>query len=111
VQEPGDYVNFADYARDPDQRRRLAFSYIDARDLGQMVDLCLRKDGLGFQIFNTSANENCVPQPNSELIARYFPGVTPSRPLDEHEGLLSNRKIRDMLGYEERYRWQDQVPK
>ena len=33
-------------------RKRNAWSYIDARDLGQIVDLCLAKDGLGFQVFN-----------------------------------------------------------
>ena len=35
-------------------------SYIDARDLGQIIDLCIQKDGLGFQIFNAGQND-CSP--------------------------------------------------
>ena len=33
-------------------RKRNAWAYIDARDLGQIVHLCLQKDGLGFEVFN-----------------------------------------------------------
>ncbi|OYX22574.1 MAG: hypothetical protein B7Z10_13060 [Rhodobacterales bacterium 32-66-7] len=96
-------------ATDPGLRRRITFSYIDARDLGQIVDLCLQKDGLGFQVFNAVNDENAVPQPNSELLARFFPNVPLSRPVAEREGLLSNRKIREVLGFREAHPWQKQV--
>ena len=44
VMEPHEYAErFGGFAKDPGQRRRIAFSYIDARDLGQIVDLCLRR--------------------------------------------------------------------
>jgi nucleoside-diphosphate-sugar epimerase len=109
VIEPHEYATvFPAAAEDPSLRRRITFSYIDARDLGQIVDLCLKKDGLGFQVFNAVNDENSVPQPNSELLATYFPNVPLSRPVGEHEGLLSNRKIREVLGFREEHPWRKQ---
>jgi nucleoside-diphosphate-sugar epimerase len=111
VVEPHEYATlFPPLKDDPGLRRRITFSYIDARDLGQIVDLCLKKDGLGFQVFNAVNDENAVPQPNSELLPRFFPNVPLSRPVGEREGLLSNRKIREVLGFVEEHSWQKQVP-
>lgn len=111
VVEPHEYVTLFPALRDdPGLRRRITFSYIDARDLGQIVDLCLKKDGLGFQVFNAVNDENAVPQPNSELLPRFFPNVPLSRVVGEREGLLSNRKIREVLGFKEAHPWQKYVP-
>lgn len=110
VIEPHEYATvFPPLKEDPGLRRRITFSYIDARDLGQIVDLCLKKDGLGFQVFNAANDENSVPQPNSELLKRFFPNVPLSRPVGEREGLLSNRKIREVLGFKEQHPWQKYV--
>jgi nucleoside-diphosphate-sugar epimerase len=106
VMEPQDYAErFPGFAADPGQRRRIAFSYIDARDLGQIVDLCLQKDGLGWQVFNACNDTNSVPQANAELLARFFPGVPVTRALAENESLLSNAKIREVLGFREEHDW------
>ena len=111
VIEPHEYAaNFPGHAADPAQRRRNFFSYIDARDLGQIVDLALKTDGLGWQVFNASNDSNSVPQTNAELLARFFPNVPLSRPLDPHEALLSNRKIREVLGFKEAHDWRQYVP-
>jgi nucleoside-diphosphate-sugar epimerase len=107
VMEPHDYAAFPDYAANPAQRRRIAFSYIDARDLGQMVNLCLAKDGLGYQAFNVSNDNNSVPQPNSALLAEYFPNVPLKRAVSEDEALFSSAKAKAVLGFAPRfnYRW------
>ena len=111
VVEPHEYATlFPPLKDDPGLRRRITFSYIDARDLGQIVDLCLQKDGLGFQVFNAANDENAVPQPNSELLPRFFPNVPLARQVGEREGLLSNRKIREVLGFVEAHPWQASVP-
>jgi nucleoside-diphosphate-sugar epimerase len=107
VMEPQDYAAFPDYAANPAQRRRIAFSYIDARDLGQMVDRCLKTDGLGYQVFNVSNDNNSVPQPNTQLLAEHFPNVPLKRPVNETEALFSSRKAKEMLGFKPmyNYRW------
>lgn len=110
VVEPHEYRElFPRYFANPDMRRRNAFCYIDARDLGQIVDLCLQKDGLGFQIFNAGNDTNGMNMPTAELLRRFFPGVPLTRDLAENEALFSNRKIREMLGFSERHDWRSYV--
>lgn len=110
VIEPHEYAEkFPDFFVNPGQRRRITFSYIDARDLGQIVDLALKKDGLGWQVFNACNDTNSVCQSNQELLARFFPKVPLSRPLGSHESLLSNRKIKQVLGFREQHNWRQYV--
>ena len=112
VIEPHEYEElFPKYLKHPEMRRRNAFCYIDARDLGQIVDLCIQKDGLGYQVFNAGNDQNGALLSNEELIEQFFPGVPLSRPLDAHEALFSNRKIREVLGFKEEHNWQKYVQK
>ena len=110
VMEPQDYARFPDFAKDPGSRRRITFSYIDARDLGQIVDLALKKDGLGYQVFNAVNDTNSVPQPNADLLAQFFANVPLTRAVEPNESLLSNQKIREVLGFKEQHIWRSHVP-
>lgn len=110
VIEPHEYQElFPYYFKHPEVRRRNAFCYIDARDLGQIVDLCLKKDGLGYQVFNVGNDHNGAILPNTELLSRFFPGVPVTRDLEEHEALFSNRKIKEVLGFKEQHNWRNYV--
>lgn len=106
VIEPHEYAElFPNYFENPKVRRRNAFCYIDARDLGQIVDLCLKKDDLGYQVFNAGNDHNGAILTNKELIERFFPGVPITRELGAYEALFSNRKIREVLGFKEQHNW------
>jgi nucleoside-diphosphate-sugar epimerase len=110
VIEPHEYAElFPHYFKNPEVRRRNAFCYIDARDLGQIVDLCLQKDELGFQIFNAGNDHNGAITPSKELAETFFPGVPITRKLGEHEALFSNLKIREVLGFKENHNWRKYV--
>jgi len=110
VVEPHEYEqNFPTYFANPEMRRRNAFCYIDARDLGQIVDRCLSTDGLGFQVFNAGNDTNGMNIPTAELIERFFPGVPLTREMGENEALFSNRKIREVLGFQEEHDWRNYV--
>ncbi|GIL02962.1 MAG: UDP-glucose 4-epimerase [Alphaproteobacteria bacterium] len=109
VIEPHEYDRFPGFFANPQVRRRNVFCYIDARDLGQIVDLCLARDGLGFQIFNAGNDTNSVDLPNTEILRRFFPDVPVSRALGEHEALFSNAKIRQVLGFVEQHDWRKYV--
>ncbi len=110
VIEPHEYERlFPHFFKHPEVRRRNAFCYIDARDLGQIVDLCLQKDGLGFQVFNAGNDHNGAIITSKELAEQFFPGVPISRELGEHEALFSNRKIREVLGFKEQHHWRNYV--
>jgi nucleoside-diphosphate-sugar epimerase len=108
VVEPHEYAEtFPAYMEDPDLRRRNIFAYIDARDLGQMVDRCLAVDGLGFQIFNVSNNNHSVGLTTSELIARYYDGVAQTHDMEGDETFYSNAKAKKLLGFQPEHDWRD----
>jgi nucleoside-diphosphate-sugar epimerase len=110
VIEPHEYQDlFPKFFENPETRRRNAFCYIDARDLGQIVDLCVQKDNLGYQVFNAGNDENGAIIPNKEIIERFFPNVPITRELEENEALFSNQKIREVLGFKEQHNWQKYV--
>lgn len=105
VIEPHEYVEkFPFFLANPALRRRNIFAYIDARDLGHMVDRCLATDGLGFEIFNVSNDDHSVAKTSTELIEEYYPGV-PVGEIGPQETFYSNKKARAMLGYEPQHSW------
>jgi len=106
VIEPHEYkANFPAYMGDPDLRRRNFFAYIDARDLGHMVECCLQTDGLGYQIFNVSNNDHSVNLTTAELIDRFYKDVPVTRPMGEDETFYSSAKAKEMLGYAPQHHW------
>ncbi|BDA83323.1 UDP-glucose 4-epimerase [Aureimonas sp. SA4125] len=109
VIEPHEYDMFPAFLDDPMSRKRNAWSYIDARDLGQIVDLCLGKDGLGFQVFNAVNDTITADLPTAEFLAKYCPDIALTRELGPREAPLSNRKIREVLGFEDVHDWRKYV--
>ncbi len=109
VIEPHEYSMFPDFLANPPSRKRNAWSYIDARDLGQIVHLCLEKDGLGFQVFNAVNDTITANEPTEAFLKKYAPGTKIKRPLGEREAPLSNRKIREVLGFKEEHDWRKYV--
>jgi UDP-glucose 4-epimerase len=110
VIEPHEYDRFPAFVANPPSRKRNAWSYIDARDLGEIVHLCLEKDGLGFQVFNAVNDTITADIPTMEFLARYSPGVPITRKLEGFEAPLSNRKAREVLGFREQHDWRNHVP-
>ena len=105
VIEPHEYAEiFPKFLEDPDLRRRNIFSYIDARDLGQMVQKCLNVDGLGFQIFNVSNDNHSVGLSSKELIDRYYKNV-PIKSDEIPQSFYSNEKAKRLLGFKPKHNW------
>ena len=108
VIEPHEYpALIAGYA-DPSARKRIAWSYIDARDLAQACRLGVEVDGLGFRVFNIANDEVSSDRPTRELLHRYYPNVPVHGELGERETLLSNRRAKDELGFRPRHTWMEQ---
>ncbi len=111
VIEPHEYErDFPAYMDDPALRRRNFFAYIDARDLGQMVERCLQSDGLGYQVFNVSNDDHSVQLSTQELIDRFYAGVEIRRAMGERETFYSNAKAKVMLGFQPAHSWRDHLP-
>lgn len=109
VIEPHEYDRFPGFVADPPSRKRNAWSYIDARDLAQIVHLCIEKDGLGFQVFNAVNDTITADEPTEAFLKRWAPNTPITRPLGEREAPLSNRKAREVLGFREEHDWRRYV--
>lgn len=106
VIEPHEYrEQFPAYLENPALRRRNFFAYIDARDLGHMVDRCLAVDGLGYEVFNVSNDNHSVGATSSQLIDRFYAGVDLKKQFGESETFYSNQKAKDLVGYSPQHNW------
>ncbi len=109
VIEPDEYEWFPGFLADPMSRKRNAWTYIDARDLGQIVHLCLEKDGLGFEVFNAVNDTITANEETAKFLRKWCPNTPHRRELKGFEGPLSNRKIREVLGFREEHNWRQYV--
>jgi UDP-glucose 4-epimerase len=109
VIEPHEYDKFPKFLADPPSRKRNAWSYIDARDLGQIVHLCVETSGLGFQVFNAVNDTITAWEPTREFLQQWAPGTPIDGELDAYEAPLSNRKTRQVLGFQEEHDWRRYV--
>ena len=107
---PEEYAkDFPAYLADPPSRKRNAWSYIDARDLGKLCHCAVQTSGLSFQVFNATNDTITLREPTAEFLAKECPNVKITREMDEFEAPLSNRKAKEMLGFKEEHNWRSYV--
>ncbi len=109
VIEPHEYKElFPAFMEDPDLRLRNFFAYIDARDLGQMVQCCLDTDGLGYQIYNVANEDHSVSLTTQEIISKYYPDV-PAKEMGDTETFFSIAKAKADLGFAPKHSWRSEL--
>jgi len=110
VIEPHEYPDmFPAFVENPALRRRNIFAYIDARDLGHMVDCCLKTDGLGYEVFNVSNDDSSVAIPTQDVINQFYQGVPTRHDMGPHETFYSNKKAKAMVSFQPKHSWRDLV--
>ena len=108
VIEPHEYAElFPAFLDDPALRRRNIFAYIDVRDLGHLVERCLRTDGLGYEVFNVANADLSVAATTAEVLERFYDGVEVRRELGRDETFYAIDKARDLLGFAPQHSWRD----
>jgi len=100
----GEYDTF-ERAADPDYRRDLIGSWIDARDGALAVSLALQNPAAGFRVYNVASPTSGTADPSREVAERWFPGTPVAADLGEHESLMSTRKIQRELGFAAEHDW------
>ena len=100
---------FNAYVERPEEWKVHGWSYTDARDLGEMCERCVKVDGLGWQAFNATNDEitNSLSEDgNTEAFLKRMCPETPfTRRMGGREAPMSNRKMKEMLGFEEQHHW------
>jgi len=106
VIEPHEYAEmFPAFVENPALRRRNIFAYIDARDLGHMVDCCLKADGLGYEVFNVSNDDLSVGLTSGQVIEQFYQGVEVRSDMGENETFFSNKKAKKLVGFQPKHSW------
>jgi nucleoside-diphosphate-sugar epimerase len=113
VIEPHEYKrDFPGYIANPAVRKRNAWSYIDARDLGQICDGCLRVSGRGFEVFNAVNSFATIEEEDVEgWLRNKCPETDIIGKLGKRESPFSNRKIREVLGFRDAFDWRVEMEK
>jgi nucleoside-diphosphate-sugar epimerase len=104
VVAPDAYATF-ERAADPEYRRDLIGSWVDARDGAEAVALALAAARPGFEVYNVAAPDSGSSIPSRELAERWFPGTPVADDLGEFESLMSTRRIQERLGFRARHDW------
>jgi hypothetical protein len=72
-----------------------------------MVDRCLRTDGLGFEVFNVSNDDMSVGISSDQVIKQFYPGVEVRGKMGTNETFFSNKKAKQMVGFQPKHSWRD----
>ena len=99
-----EYATF-ERADQPDYRRDLLGSWVDARDGAIAIALALAAAKPGFETYNVAAPDSGCAAPSRELAERWFPGTPVADDLGEFESLMSTRRIRERLGFVAAHDW------
>ncbi|NBI30308.1 NAD-dependent epimerase/dehydratase family protein [Chengkuizengella marina] len=108
ILEPSDYIWLRERFDKPEERLLILWSYIDARDVATACRLSIEKDDLGVQELIIAADDTSSDIPSKQLIERFLPDVKDIRSaFKDRESLLSNKKLKQILGWEQKYSWKE----
>jgi hypothetical protein len=71
--------------------------------------LAIQKSGLGFQVFNATNDTITVTGTTKDFLQKECPAIKITREMGEFEAPLSNRKIREVLGFQDVHNWRQYV--
>ena len=108
IQAPGEYP-----CRDPEYVDDLGagagnfWSYVDARDVAEMVVAALDADLEGHEAFNCVARDNALGRPLRELLATEYGRVPERFDVEGDASAYSTAKAADLLDWTPEHSWRD----
>ena len=99
---------FRSYIEEPEKWRPHGWVYSDVRDLGEMCHLAVVKEPVGkdrYVVLN-AVNDNVTNfEKTEDFVRRVQPGVEVAEGLGDSDGPVSNKKIKEVLGWREKWNW------
>jgi nucleoside-diphosphate-sugar epimerase len=109
IMELHDYERFSSFWPDPHLRQWNLWGYVDVRDVAAACRLGLEADVTGSQNVIIAAADTVMNRPTREVLAEVFPDVPLTREIGEFDTLLAIDGAKQLLGYQPRYSWRDQI--
>ena len=108
IQEPGKYPCRDDgYIDNLEAGAGNFWSYVDVRDVADLVEVAITADIDGHEAFNCSAADNALGEPLETLIEEYY-GVRPqTSTVTGDASVYATDKARRRLGWEPKRSWRD----
>jgi UDP-glucose 4-epimerase len=108
IQAPGEYpCRDPEYVEDPSAGAGNYWSYVDVRDVVDMMEAALDADLEGHEVFNCVAADNALGEPLEGLLREQF-GTVPDGPGVEGDGsAYSTAKAERLLGWTPTRSWKD----
>ena len=109
VIDPEEYAEFKTWQDDPTQRIWNLWTYIDNRDAAQAFELAINYEARGKEDFFITNDETVMRTPTAELLEAYFPDVKQQKSFTGNETVISNKKAKEVLGFQPQFPWTKQV--
>jgi nucleoside-diphosphate-sugar epimerase len=109
IMEPHDYQRFPGYWPDPHSRKWNVWGYVDVRDVAAACRLGLEAEVTGSQNVIIAAADTVMNRPSRDVLAEVFPDVPLTREIAEFGSLLAIDRAKQVIGYEPRHSWRDEI--
>ncbi|MFC7132490.1 MULTISPECIES: NAD-dependent epimerase/dehydratase family protein [Salinibaculum] len=108
IQEPGNYPCRADdYVADRSAGAGNYWSYVDVRDVVDMVEAALAEPVDGHEPFNCVAPDNALGEPLAELVEDYYGDLPDDCTVEGDASAYSTAKAERLLGWEPTHSWRE----
>ncbi len=98
------------YWPDPHSRKWNLWGYVDVRDVAAACRLGLEADVTGSHNVIIAAADTVMNRPSRDLLAEVFPDVPLTGEIGEFDTLLAIDRAKQLIGYEPRHSWRDELP-
>jgi nucleoside-diphosphate-sugar epimerase len=109
IMELHDYDRFPSYWPDAHLRKWNLWGYVDVRDVANACRIGLEADVTGSHNVIIAAADTVMNRPSRELLTEVFPDAPLTREIGEFATLLAIDRAKELLGYEPRHSWRDQI--
>ena len=91
----------------PPTPEKALWAFTDARDMAIAFRLAVENNDIEHEVLLINGHDTCSRIESRELVARYFPDVPLTSPLDGYASLWSHAKATRVLGYQPQYTWRE----
>jgi nucleoside-diphosphate-sugar epimerase len=101
--------NALDALVNEERARRALWSYVDARDAAVAYRLACEVPEITNETLFVVAADTASMHPTAELLVRFHPETELRAPVGEHGAVVSGDRAREVLGFNPRHTWRDQL--
>jgi UDP-glucose 4-epimerase len=106
IQEPGEYpCRDDDYVADRSAGAGNFWSYVDVRDVADMVEAALSADIDGHEAFNCAGPDNALGEPLAELLEEHYGSMPDDCDVAGDASVYSTAKAKRLLGWRPARSW------